>query len=337
MPALVDRSRAPRLHPQATPAPVVARLVELRKRFPTWGPKKLRAWLMVREPEQYWPSESTIGALLKREGLVQPRPKRRRTPYATQPLAAATDPNYVWCADFKGAFRVGGKYCHPLTITDACSRYLIRCEAFDGEQYEPTRAVFESAFREYGKPLRIRTDNGSPFASKAPGGLSRLSVWWVKLGILPERIEPGKPQQNGRHERMHRTLKQETARPAHPTKAEQQAAFDSFRVEYNNERPHEALGQQTPASRYEPSQWPLTEPEDPIYPDDFEVRRVHKEGTMRWRYGKLNVSAVLAHEVVGLEPLDNGHWQLWFGPIYLGLLKEGAKSKHQLIKNLPST
>jgi len=338
LPNLVDRSRAPHTIAHAIDEAVAQRIVELRQRHPFWGPKKLRAWLIDREPAQLWPAASTIGIILNRSGLVIPRRRRRRTPMANQPLAACTAPNITWCADFKGCFRVGKRYCHPLTITDGYSRFLLRCEAMDGERCEPVRRAFEVTFREHGLPLRVRTDNGSPFATRAVGGLSRLSVWWIKLGVTPERIQPGKPQQNGRHERMHRTLKQETTRPAKSSVLAQQDAFDRFRQSFNHERPHEALGQRTPASVYEHSSRPMpTEPHDPEYPADFEIRRVRKDGRMAWRGGLLCVADILANEAIGVEPIADGRWQLWFGPIYLGILQEGAKGKHTMIKNLPVT
>jgi transposase InsO family protein len=291
--------------------------------------------LAQRTPAQAWPAASTIGAILQRAGLVVARRRRRRTPYATQPLAAATAPNVVWCADFKGHFRVGGRYCFPLTITDAFSRFLVRCQGLTTERLGPTRAGFEAAFREYGLPLRMRTDNGSPFASRAVGGLSQLAIWWIKLGITPERIRPGHPEENGRHERMHRTLKDAVARPPRSEATAQQAAFDAFRLEYNTERPHEALGQQTPASRYiaSPRALPATLA-DPAYPADFAVRRVHPNGTVKWVGTYAVLGAVLAGEAVGLEPVSDGAWQVWFGPIYLGLLRELGKHRVEFRRNV---
>lgn len=337
LPNLADRSRTPQRVAYRVSDEVVQQVIELRQRHRFWGPKKLRAWLQQRWPATAWPAASTIGELLRRRGLIEPQRPRRRTPLSTQPLAACTESNVVWCADFKGCFRVGGKYCHPLTITDGYSRYLLRCQAMDGEQHEPVQKAFEQTFQQYGLPLRIRTDNGAPFASRAVAGLSRLSVWWIKLGITPERIEPGQPQQNGRHERMHRTLKLETAKPPQSHKEAQQQTFDDFVKTYNEERPHQALGQRTPASQYVPSPRAMpAEACDPEYPDDFEVRRIDGKGQLRWRSATPCLGTVLAHEAVGLEPVDDGRYQLWFGPIYLGSLIEGAKGQHTLLKNTPA-
>ena len=337
VPNLVDRSRAPHTQARALPDDVVERVLDLRRRHPTWGPKKLRAYLQAHAPALRCPAASTVGELLERHGLVRARPRRPRTPHPAPPPAAFTAPNVVWCADFKGWFRVGGRPCHPLTVSDGASRYLLCCQGFDRPGGEPVRRAFEATFRQYGLPLRLRTDNGAPFAANAVGGLSRLAVWWVKLGVLPERIEPGRPQQNGRHERMHRTLGAETARPPERSFEAQQQAFDRFRKEYNDERPHEALGQATPASAYAPSPraMPRGELPDPLYPPEFEARRVHENGSIGWHYGSPVLGAVLGHELVGLEPVGDGRWQLWFGPVYLGLLLEKAKGKHQVLKNLP--
>jgi putative transposase len=339
LPGLADLSRAPLRSPHAVDEATVDVIVELRKKHPTWGPKKLLAYLSGKQPDVSWPTHSTIGDVLKRHGLVQERRRRSRTPRASHPLAAATEPNVVWCADFKGKFRVGRQYCNPLTISDAHSRFLLECRKTDGERTEPVQAVFEQAFHEYGLPLRIRTDNGSPFASRAVGGLSRLSVWWVKLGILPERIEPGHPEQNGRHERMHRTLKLETASPPCATLDAQQAAFDCFRYTYNHERPHEALGQRTPASVYTPSLRPMPSyVSEPEYPDEFELRRVTRDGTITIRYEVVPLGCILHGETVGVEEIDDGKWQVWFGPVFLGLVihqGKGKGKKAEVVKNLP--
>jgi transposase InsO family protein len=238
--ALKDRSRAPHRHPQATPEHIVEAIVSLRRRHPRWGPKKLGVVLLRRHPRMLLPATSTIGEILKRGGLVRPRRRiRRSSPYGER-LRQYDAPNAVWCADFKGHFGIGGDRCYPLTISDGFSRYLLRCQALRRPLYRCVRPVFESAFREYGLPRAIRTDNGPPFSSLAPGGLSQLAVWWVRLGIRPERILPGRPDQNGRHERMHSTLKAETAKPPRSSFQAQQRAFDRFQIEYNQVPPRSA-------------------------------------------------------------------------------------------------
>lgn len=335
LPNLVDRSRTAHRCPHGLLPEVVDAVLELRRRFPNWGPKKLEAFLQREHPTMNVPARSTLSAILKRYGLVEGRRPRRRTVVSTQPLAAATAPNVVWCTDFKGKFRVQRRYCHPLTISDANSRYLLRCEPLDGERLEASKAVFESAFREFGLPLRMRSDNGTPFASTSIGGLSRLSVWWIKLGITPERIELGHPEQNGRHERMHRTLKAEVASPPKTVWEEQVEALVTFRREFNELRPHEALGQATPASRYRPSERPyVSVPGDPDYPDHFEIRRVKHNGAFSFNNTDLVLGAVLGSECIGLEPIDDGLWHGWFGPVFLGKLRELGARKVHFDKNL---
>jgi len=227
----------------------------------------------------------------------------------------------VWCADFKGQFVVGDRYCHPLTITDGYSRYLLRCSAMRQTLHVPVKKEFESAFREYGLPTVIRTDNGPPFASVTTGGLSRLAVWWIQLGIKPERIRPGHPEQNGRHERMHRTLKQETTKPPAKTFIGQQRVFDVFRFDYNVERPHEALGQQPPAKHYQQSKrsYPR-ELKDPRYPKRYETRRAYPNGVITVEGLQWYLSGCLANQLVGLDPVADGCWRVYFGPLTLGLL-----------------
>ena len=249
-----DLSSAPHRHPNKTPRAISERLIMERHRYPTWGPKKLVARLRTEEPEVAWPAPSTVGEILDREGLVRRRRRRRHTAPWSTPFAAADDPNDVWCIDFKGWFHTGdGVRIDPLTLQDAFSRYLLVCQDLPRPRGSFARQVLERVFREYGLPGAIRSDNGPPFASVGLGSLSGLAVWWVKLGIIPERIEPAHPEQNGRLERFHRTLKAETATPPQKTRRKQQRAFDTFRKSYNEERPHEALGQLPPASKYRPS------------------------------------------------------------------------------------
>jgi transposase InsO family protein len=320
--ALEEHSRAPHAHPNAVPTHIVQAVLTVRRRHPRWGPRKLQVVLRRQQPRMVLPAASTIGDLLKRHGLVHPRRRiRRSSPYGDR-LRQYDAPNAVWCADFKGWFPVGGERCMPLTISDGFSRYLLRCRALRHSLHRSAKVVFESAFRDYGLPRAIRTDNGPPFSTLAPGGLSRLAVWWIRLGIRPERIRPGRPDQNGRHERMHSTLKAETAKPPRGSFTAQQRAFDRFQVEYNDERPHEALGQQVPASLYRrslrsyPSRLPELE-----YPAHFETRVAYPNGVISFgSTAQWYVSACLAGERVGLEPCDDGRWRVHFGCVPIGML-----------------
>jgi transposase InsO family protein len=291
------------------------RIVELRHEHMRWGPRKLKVVLERREPERSWPAASTMGALLRREGLVIARRKRRRIDPYSAPFASATEPNSVWCADFKGWARTqDGERIDPLTLSDACSRYLLRCQAVEKTDFTRVQSIFEAAFREYGLPAAIRTDNGAPFASRAIRGLSRLSVWLIKLGIVPERIQPAHPEQNGRHERMHLTLKQETMSPMAANRRAQQHRFEQFRREYNQQRPHEALGMQTPASCYSAStrRFPARIPE-PDYPLHMHVRKVHAGGEIAWRgHRHVFLSETLVGEHVALEPMEDADGDRWF-------------------------
>src|SRR5215470_1330229 len=314
--ALVDRSRAPRSHPHAVPAAVIDAIVTLRRRHPRWGPRKLLVLLRRHEPQRPWPVASTVGAILRQRGLVRPRRRRRSSaPYAAR-LRDYAAPNAIWGADFKGHFPVGSARCHPLTIMDGFSRYLLRCQALRRPLFAQARPVFESAFREFGLPHTIRTDNGAPFSTLAAGGLSRLAVWWIRLGIRPERILPGRPDQNGRHERMHSTLKAETARPPRASFRAQRHAFERFRREYNHERPHEALAYETPASQYmsSPRPYPRQLPQLD-YPAHFRVERVYPNGVISFRETQWYLSNCLAGELVGLEEVDDDRWKVYFGPI----------------------
>lgn len=324
---LSDLSRAPRQHPNQTERAVTERLIASRQAHPTWGPKKLVAWLKDREPWVTWPAPSTVGDLLDRAGLVRRRKRRRQTAPWSQPFVQAEHPNDLWCIDLKGWFRTGnGLRVDPLTVEDASSRYLLVCHGLRQPRGTEMRPVLERAFREYGLPWAIRTDNGPPFASVGLGGLSSLAVWWVKLGILPERIQPGHPEQNGRLERLHRTLKAETASPPRTTWQRQQRAFQAFRSSYNEERPHEALGQQPPARRYRPSMrsYPsrVTSPE---YEAGTAVRRVRTNGEIKWNGGRVYLSEALCGEPVGLTQQDDRYWAVSFGPLQIGILDSYAK------------
>ena len=321
---LADRSRRPHRSPRATPAHQVEAILALRRRHPFWGAKKLLSVLERRHPQVAWPARSTVCDLLQRHGLVESRRRRRYPGHGGRPQTPMTAPNEIWCADYKGEFKTGdGCYCYPLTVTDGYSRFLLGCQRRSSTAHEGAKAVFGRLFREYGLPAVMRTDNGVPFATTALCRLSRLSVWWIRLGIYPELIEPGHPEQNGRHERMHRTLKQHTARPPAQSGRAQQRRFDRFRQEYNYERPHEGLGQATPGSLYErsrrtmPSHLPA-----PEYPSHFEVRLVSRNGGIRWQANWVNVSHVLGGEYVGLEEVDDGRWDVYFGPLRLGQMDE---------------
>jgi transposase InsO family protein len=311
---LLERSRARQQHENQTPGDIERMVLELRQAHMRWGARKLKRVLEDNEPGRVWPAASTIGALLKRAGLVVERRKRHKTPPYSEPLAHADGPNRVWCADFKGWFRTGdGERIDPLTISDAYSRYLFRCQAVEKTDTARVQAIFEAAFREYGMPAAIRTDNGAPFASRALAGLSRLAVWWMKLGIVPERIEAGHPEQNGRHERMHRTLKQEVTQPAAANRREQQRVMDRFRQEYNQLRPHEALGMETPAAVYQssPRRFPVRLPE-PEYPETMLVRSVQQHGRIEWKKQEVFVSEVLWGERIGFLPVDEHLYTVYF-------------------------
>lgn len=332
--ALQEVSRAPHAHPNAVAADIVQSIVAIRRRHPRWGPRKVRVVLKRQRPRSELPAASTIGDILKRSGLVRPRRRvRRSSPYGDR-LRQYDAPNAVWCADFKGCFPLGrgGERCHPLTISDGFSRFLLRCRGLRRPMSRHVRRVFESAFCEYGLPRAIRTDNGPPFSTLAPGGLSRLAVWWIRLGIRPERIMPGRPEQNGRHERMHRTLKAETARPPRSSFSAQQRAFDRFLVEYNEVRPHEALGQDVPASLYRPSlrSYPRQLPE-PEYPAHFETRVAYPNGVISFGTTQWYVSNCIAGERVGLEPCDDGRWRVHFGWVPIGILdlRRAAERNHR--------
>jgi len=322
--ALADQSRAPHRQANATPQPLAQAILEARSDHRLWGPEKLRAWLQRRQPGQPWPSASTIGGILKRAGLTAPRGKRLWVATTPGRLQSAGAANAVWCADFKGYFQCqDGSRCDPLTVTDAYSRYLLRCQAVDGLDEKYARALFEAAFREYGLPNAIRTDNGAPFASVALAGLSALAVWWIKLGIWPERIDPGKPQQNGRHERMHRTLRESTAAPPSSSLRRQQQAFDQFREEYNHQRPHQALAMQTPSDFYQPScrSYP-NRVKTPEYPAGLIARGVAECGRIRWSGERVFITKTLAHEPIGLQAVADGIWKLWFGNYPIGWMDE---------------
>jgi len=329
---LKDRSRAPKSCPHRTEERIVEALLAARREHPRWGPRKLLAYLERRKPKWAWPAASTAGDILRRAGLVEPRRRRRRGPPARRPTVEATVPNDVWTIDFKGEFRTGDhRYCYPLTVADRCSRYVLGCKALLSTEFAGAQPALESRFREYGLPRAILSDNGAPFSSPAICGLSRLSVWWLKLGIEPLLIQPSHPEQNGSHERMHRELKAETTRPPAGNLAAQQRRFDAFLKLFNEVRPHEALGQRPPAELYEKS--PRAYPghlEEIAYPGHFEVRRVQSRGEISWQGERLFISEVLIGEPVGLEEIDDGVWSLYFGPRLLARFDERDRCLHEV-------
>jgi putative transposase len=335
---LEDQRRVAAHYPNRMADEVAAALLACRQAHPTWGARKLRAYLARREPRLAWPAASTIGELLKRHGLARPRRRRPHPGHPGRPVSAMDAPNAVWSVDFKGQFRLGsGAYCYPLTVVDGYSRYVLAIRGLPAVETTGVVRSFRALFQAYGLPSRIRSDNGVPFATSALRRLSALSVWWIKLGIIPELIEPASPQQNGRHERMHRVLKAEATRPPAASFGAQQRRFTRFREEYNSERPHEALGQGTPAAHYTPSSrsYPAQLPEL-VYPGHLAPRYVSANGGIRWKNRWVNVSHVLAGEHVGLEEVADGVWSVYFGPVLLGRFDErdgrirGAHNRNRL-------
>lgn len=309
---LLDRSRAPLTHPNQTPASLEAQILRVRKAHPTWGSKKILAVLERDLPAEDWPSRSTIDAILQRAGVVMPRAKRSRRQPTAAPVVAADAPNDVWSIDYKGWFTVGdGTRCDPLTINDVHSRASLELRAMVAPKLQDVQRVLEASFRRLGLPEYILSDNGPPFASNGLGRLSRLGVWLLRLGVQPILIEPGRPDQNGRHERFHETLKLETATPPRSSIRAQQFAFGKFKTIYNEERPHEALGMKTPSEVYVRSrrEMPIELPEHE-YDPGFEVRRVRRDGSMKWASGYVFVGEAFAGELVGLRPDEQGRWLL---------------------------
>ena len=320
---LKERSRAPHEHGRLTPGYMVDAILGLRRERPSWGARKIVAKLSAGEPERAWPSASTAGEILKRAGLVTGRKLRRRGPPRLATLTVPQYANHVWGVDHKGWVRLGdGSRAEPLTMTDSFSRYLISVTATGGTGHEEARPLFEVAFRDHGLPEVIRSDNGAPFASNGASGLTPLSAWWIKLGIRHERIDPGHPQQNGRHERFHLTLL-EAMQPPEPDRAAQERRFSRFKRDYNEERPHEALGQVPPASIYQRS--PRIMPDhlpEPDYPPEAAVRKVRSSGEIKWRGGMIHISTALVGEAVAVEETEAGQWQVRFFDRTIGVLDQ---------------
>ena len=321
---LYDRSRRAHWQPNATAPDIAKRIVEMKLTHQSFGPKKVMDRLRAVEPGTPWPADSTAGDILKRNGLVKLRRKRRRVPPDPHALVTCNAPAQSWSADFKGDFRLGsGQRCYPLTLTDNHSRFILQCRALSRMTTEAVKPWFEWVFREYGLPETLRTDNGPPFASVTTGGLSQLSAWWVRLGIRPERIRPAKPSENGRHERMHRSLKEAVISPPSSNLATQQQRFDAFVEEFNWQRSHEALGRLTPGSVHHvsPRPYPARLP-DIAYDSGVVVRKVRQNGEFRWRGRLIYLSQVLAQEPVALIACDNDCFEIRYSFHLLGVLDE---------------
>ena len=320
---LAERGRAPQTCPHRTSEAMVDHILAVRRKY-GWGAKKLLSVLSSKHPAERWPARSTVNAILEREGLVRKQRRRQDRPHPGAVPLETTAPNQVWPADFKGQFKTGdGVYCYPLTVTDHFSRAVLLCRALPSTKTADARPAFEALFRELGVPDAIRTDNGAPFASIALHGLAPLNIWWMQLGITHQRIRPGRPQTNGTHERMHRELKRETAMPAAANARAQQRRFDRFRRRYNEERPHEALGLETPASRWHPASrvYPARLA-PPAYPGHFEVRRITPNGTFKFRGQAPFLSHALEGADLGLEEVMDGVWNLVYYRTVLGRLDQ---------------
>lgn len=330
---LKDLSRAPKSHPNQTPEYIVELLIREKNRNRKRGPKKVRKQLERKYPGQVFPAASTIGDWFEKYGLVCKRKKRKRVPPYSEPFSECREANEVWSADYKGQFYMrNNKVCYPLTISDNYSRYLLECYGLEGPRYTETRDEFERVFRRYGLPDAIRTDNGTPFAGKCVGGLSRLAIWWIQLGIIPERIDKGCPQQNGRHERMHRTLKYEILDNVGRNMKQQQKAFDRFRVDYNDYRPHESLGQDVPRNYYRKSKRNYVEkPPVPEYDYGFLVRHVRSSGDIKVNGSAYFLTELLAGEPVGLKEFDDGKLKVYYSFYPIGIIDLKKKKVIKLV------
>lgn len=325
---LEDRSRAPHSCPHQTPGDLETEIIEMRLKRVRWGPKKIIDELQRTHPDKDWPAISTAGGILDRAGLVKKRKRRRRWQHPGKPTLKADRPNELLTIDFKGEFRLGDKsICYPLTIQDRWSRYVLTCKGLGSPRLDDVRDTMEELFREVGLPERIRSDNGAPFASHGIAGLTRLNVWWMLLGIRHERIEKGRPDQNGAHERMHQEVKADTTRPPAYNLKGQQGLFDEFVKTYNEERPHEGIGQHRPSDLWRPSRrvYParILEPE---YPGHFEVRRVRSGGEIKFKGQLPYLSQALSGQPIGLEPIDDGIWSVVFANTLLGRYDERKRT-----------
>lgn len=327
---LAERSSARHTQQRRIEAETARMVLGLRESRPSWGPKKLLARLRQDHPDRTWPAASTLGDLLKREGVIQPRPRRRSGERRKPELIGASAPNISWSADLKGWFRTGdGVRCEPLTVTDGYSRYVLGCEAVPQVRFAPVQCVLTRLFREYGLPQALRTDNGNPFARRdGLGGLSQLSVWLLKLDVWPDFILPGRPDMNGRHERMHRVLHEDAISPAAASISAQQQRFDAWRGDYNTYRPHEALGQRCPAALYAPSARSFPETiAGWTYPADHQLRKVLGDGYIRWRDRTIYLSGALRGETVALAQRDDGAWAVRFRGFDLAVVADDASGE----------
>lgn len=331
---LEDLARSPYRHPNKTPFQVEKAILKIKRDHKTWGAPKIRDKLIKQFPQIKPPAPSTIHAILDRYGLVKRRKRRRHKAQGTE-LSVARSPNELWCADYKGEFQLGDRrYCYPLTITDQHSRYLLACESLDSTKEVGAFPVFERVFREFGLPAAIRTDNGSPFSSPhALFGLSRLSVWWLRLGIAIERIKPGHPQQNGRHERMHLTLKKEATKPPSYNFLQQQARFDDFIEEYNHDRPHQALGGLYPGEVYTPSAREYFHPEELEYPFHDRAIQVTQCGRICIGSRKISLSRVFAGQYIGIREIADEIWLVSFMDYDLGFFDQTEDRVEPVGKN----
>ena len=329
---LKEQSRAPKNCPHRTPKKILNLIIQEKLKNRKRGPRKIRAQLKRRYPELDLPAISTVSYWLKKEGLVEERKKRRHVPPYTQPFRECQTPNDVWSIDYKGQFYLkNGHLCYPLTTSDNFSRFILGCDALAGPRYLPTRHRLEAIFSEYGLPYAMRFDNGTPFASRCIGGLSRLMIWLILLGIIPERIAKGCPQENGRHERMHRTLKSDALDPIARNLREQQKAFDIYRHDFNDCRPHESLDDQTPSDYYKKSNRPYVErPHPPVYGHDYLVRHVRQSGDIKFMGRMFFITEALAGLPVGLKEIADGLWQLQFSFYIFGSVD---LRKNKIIRN----
>lgn len=320
---LKNRSRAPSHQPGETSDEFVKKILEVKNRYRKWGPKKIFAFFKNNGDCEGLPSTTTIGNILDKNGLVIPRKLRKRMPTKTDPLSHSTKPNDVWCIDFKGWFKTKeGVKCDPLTLTDAYSRFLLYCGKLPLNTVNHVWDILSKVFRENGLPLFLRHDNGPPFATCGPGRLSRLSVKLIKAGVIPEWIDPGKPQQNGRHERMHLTLKQEGVFPGELSLEEQQIKFNEFKQYYNFQRPHESLNQKPPGIVYVPSErvW-RGEFKVPEYTGECLVKKVRGRGQIAWKGSDIYIGKALIDEYIGIKENEKGELEAYFGPVFLGYIE----------------